>query len=292
MWATNLAIRPAAIGARSSRSRSSARPITRSPSIPALSETSGSGRYVKAQKRFGHPGWPSISSSGSTARLAIAMPTRLPIKVGCSARCLAKANIVFAVRMASSKCPRAISARNRTWKRPRQPTHLLDLGEQQVEPVDLQLLEHLPVGFVHPRRTVGLDQHRAAVVLHLADRQLLERHRQQPLAAFEGLLVEQETLLFHAALHVVIDWVPGRHFVEFRQQHVAKGRPREPPPAGNPAGSGSPEVLPCRRIERGGRDDGRDDEEDEGPWHAVCPGKDFRRLEPRGSGLFSFRRQM
>ena len=48
------------------------------------------------------------------ASVAIAMPTRSPISVGCSSMCRAIANIVLALRIAASKLPIATSLRKRT----------------------------------------------------------------------------------------------------------------------------------------------------------------------------------
>ena len=61
--------------------------------------------------------------------------------------------------------------------------HLLHVGEQREEPVFLQLQEDLPVGVIEPGRPVRLAQRRPAVFLQILRGQLLERHRQQRLAA-------------------------------------------------------------------------------------------------------------
>ncbi len=131
------------------------------------------------------------------------------------------ANIVLAVRIASSKWPRAISARKRTARALRQPADLLDFGEQQVDPFTLQLQQDLPIRVVEPGRPVRLSQRESAVFLQLLTGQLLEGHGQQLLAVLECLLVEEEPLLLQHALHVVEDRIAGIHLLELRQEPVS-----------------------------------------------------------------------
>ncbi len=42
--------------------------------------------------------------------------------------------------------------------------------------------------------------------------------------SLESLLVEEEFLLLHHALHVVLDRIAGIHLLELRQQPVSEGR--------------------------------------------------------------------
>ena len=84
------------------------------------------------------------------------------------------ANIVLAVRMASSKRPRAISARNRNFRAGARVPEVRQVGEQEVDAVVLQLLQDLPVGVVEPGRPVGLGERDPAVIVQLPRGEFLQ----------------------------------------------------------------------------------------------------------------------
>ena len=125
---------------------------------------------------WGSPAAPASPPAGRWRSSRRDMPTRLPMNVGCSPRWRDMANIVLAVRMASSKRPRATSARNRTLRALARGGVCLHVGDQQVDAVGLQLQQDLPVGVVEPGRPVGLGQREAAVIVQLPRGQFLERH--------------------------------------------------------------------------------------------------------------------
>ena len=117
------------------------------------------------------------------ATVAIAMPTRSPIKVGCSPMCRAMANMVLAVRIASSNRPAATSLRKRAWSAARPGlASVCTSGSKVLNAVGLELQQDLPVGTVEPGSSSTWARP-AAVLPRPRTRQLLKRHRQQLLAA-------------------------------------------------------------------------------------------------------------
>ena len=115
-WLTNVSISASVMGASSRSGRSSRRDQGAArPARPCAGPPGG-----RADRSAPSRGWgtPAAAPSPPGRRGRGARPTarrRFATSVGCSPRCRASANIVLAVRIASSKRRPATSARNRTW---------------------------------------------------------------------------------------------------------------------------------------------------------------------------------
>ena len=166
-------------------------------------------------------------------RCATHSPTRSATSVGCSPRWRHRANIVLAVRIASSKrCP-ATSARNRTWSASARIWSGPSSAGSTLHAAVLDATEGLPVERIQPGRPVGLAE-RAAAVLRAtcSSRQLGERHRLVAGAFGDALLAEEEDPLLHEALQVILGGVARVQLAHFRQELILQRRLRAPASAG------------------------------------------------------------
>ncbi len=154
-------------------------------------------------------------------------PTRFAADVGCSPRCRASANIVLAVRTASSKSPPGDLGAE---------PDLECRGQELERPQISGSTRSAPSVWTRSSTCQSAVSSRAAqsacvsacppYPLEFVGRQLAERHRLVAGSLGDSFLAEEEIPLLHEAAEIPLDGVAGLQLPHFRQELVLQGRLR------------------------------------------------------------------
>ena len=142
---------------------------------------------------------------------------------GVLAQVAASANIVLAVRIASSKWLPATSARNRTWSAAARSWS----GPSSPGSVSRSRRSGLARGSASRAHPAGPPSPPARArrrrSCELVERQLGERHRLVAGTLGRGLLAVEEKPLLHEALQVILGGIAGVQLPQFRQELILEG---------------------------------------------------------------------